>query len=49
MRLRDRERRERHPVSAPNGAGTANGTKIILWSCNGPCNGQGNQQWDLRS
>ena len=24
-----------------NGAGTANGTKIILWSCNG----QGNQQW----
>jgi hypothetical protein len=28
-----------------NGAGTANGTKIILWSCNG----QPNQRWTLRS
>jgi hypothetical protein len=28
-----------------NGAGTANGTKIILWSCNG----QSNQRWTLRS
>jgi hypothetical protein len=29
-----------------NGAGTANGTKIILWSCN---SGQANQRWSLRS
>jgi hypothetical protein len=28
-----------------NGAATANGTKTILWSCNG----QSNQQWSLRN
>lgn len=27
-----------------NGRGTANGTKLILWACNG----QTNQQWTLR-
>jgi hypothetical protein len=27
------------------GEGTANGTKIILWSCNGGTN----QQWSVRS
>ncbi|MFD0818970.1 RICIN domain-containing protein, partial [Micromonospora zhanjiangensis] len=28
-----------------NAAGTANGTKLILWTCNGGTN----QQWSLRS
>jgi hypothetical protein len=28
-----------------NGAATGNGTKIIIWSCNG----QSNQKWSLRS
>lgn len=28
-----------------NGAATANGTKIIIWACNGGSN----QQWSLRS
>jgi hypothetical protein len=28
-----------------NGQGTANGTKVVLWTCNG----QANQQWSLRS
>ncbi|MGW4297784.1 RICIN domain-containing protein, partial [Micromonospora chersina] len=27
-----------------SGAATANGTKVVLWSCNG----QTNQQWTLR-
>jgi len=28
-----------------NGKGTTNGTKVIIW----PCNGQSNQQWTLNS
>ena len=46
-RQRQRHHHER-PVRAlcldANGAGTANGTKIILWSCNGGTN----QQWTVR-
>jgi hypothetical protein len=28
-----------------NGKGTANGTKVIIWSCNG----QPNQQWNVNT
>ena len=33
-----------HRCLDASGRGTANGTKIVLWSCGG----QANQQWSLR-